>query len=775
MNFLQSLNNTQREAVTYKNGPLMVIAGPGSGKTRVLTFRIAHLIQEGVDPFNILALTFTNKSAREMKERITHIVGSEGRNIWMGTFHSVFARILRFEADKLGYPKSFTIYDTTDAKSLLKSIIKEEGLSDKLYKPAFVYNRISLAKNNLIGPIAYSKHPELISDDECSGRPKIAEIYTKYAKRCFQAGAMDFDDLLYKTYQLFKTKPEVLYKYQHQFRHVLIDEFQDTNYVQYLIVKKLSDVFQNLCVVGDDAQSIYGFRGADIKNMLLFQKAYPELKTVKLEQNYRSTKQIVQIANQVISQNKGQLAKKIWTNNELGEKINLIQAHSDNDEARQVAEDILEKKLRHHYSNSDFSILYRTNAQSRAFEEWLRKLNITYRIYGGLSFYQRKEIKDFLSYLRLIVNPNDEEALKRVINVPTRGIGNTSVQKLIIAADKWDCGFWEVISKVQEVEGLSARAKNAISDFGILINSLRVLNKTENAYKMAMEVSRLSGINTFLFQDKSVEGISRYENLQELLNSIQEYVESRSDLLNEDGTPAGVDLSTYLQEVSLLSTLDENDDDDEKVSLMTIHSAKGLEFKSVYVAGLEEDLFPSALSLNDRFGLEEERRLFYVAVTRAEKHLALSCAQSRYRFGNLIHSKPSRFLKEIDSSCLNQTLKASKERSAEHAWADSIKWRKGNTKKLSPQKNEKPKRAISNRNQKPLLKKQIAPEIDLSNFKVSNPELIKSGMQVLHPKFGEGQVLNIDGQSSNRIANIHFPSSGDKKIMLKYAKLQILG
>lgn len=759
MNHLSSLNESQRDAATSINGPVLVLAGPGSGKTRVLTHRVAYLLQEGIDPFSILALTFTNKSAREMKERIIKITGSSARNIWMGTFHSIFARILRMEAEKIGYSKSFTIYDNTDSKSLLKSIIKHEGLSDKLYKPAMVLNRISLAKNNLISPKAYAKNTELISDDESSGRPKMAYLYETYSKRCFQSNAMDFDDLLFKTAELFNKSPETLYKYQHIFRHILIDEFQDTNFLQFMIIKKLADVFQNICVVGDDAQSIYSFRGANIKNMLYFKKSFPELKTIKLEQNYRSSKTIVNAANLIIKQNQRQLAKQIWTDNEEGEKINLIEAVSDSDEGRQVSESILETKLRHHYNNSEFAILYRTNAQSRAFEEWLRKLDIPYRIYGGLSFYQRKEIKDFLAYLRLTINPNDEEALKRVINFPTRGIGLSSVQKLIIEADKNSCSIWDIVLNIEQHPDLNNRAKQAIILFRTLINSLMVINKNTNAYDMAMSVNKETGIGQMLFKDKTVEGISRYENLQELLNSIQEFVESRSDLLNEDGSQSSTDLNTYLEDVSLLTSIDENDDDNDKVTLMTIHASKGLEFTNVYVSGLEEELFPSSLSMNFKEDIEEERRLFYVAITRAEKHLNLSYAQSRYRFGNLLHCKHSRFIDELNIKVQNKSF----EFKAKPKSNFSNKFKGIQTKKT-------PSKTFT----KPLLKKSKPAPVDLSSFNADDTSKLKSGMNILHQKFGNGKVLSIDGNDNNRIANIFFPDSGQKKIMLKYAKLQII-
>ena len=582
MQFLTELNESQHNAVTTTDGPVMIIAGPGSGKTRVLTYRIAFLIKNNVDPFRIMALTFTNKAAAEMRERISHIAGSEARNLYMGTFHSVFARILRVEATRIGYPNNFTIYDPDDAKSLLKSIVKEMGLNEKLYKPSIVYYRISGAKNALIDAKKYRENIDLISDDESTGRPKIAEIYERYQGRCFKAGAMDFDDLLMKMYELLTKFPDVLYKYQGRFTHVLIDEFQDTNFAQYEIVKLFAAQHENICVVGDDAQSIYGFRGATIANILNFQKDYPDLKVFKLEQNYRSTEHIVNAANDIIKHNKAQLSKNIWTENKGGEKIKVYKTASDTDEARIVADTIFDQKMRQHLKHSEFAILYRTNAQSRSFEEALRKLNIPYKIYGGLSFYQRKEVKDFISYLRVVVNPNDEEALKRIINYPVRGIGNTSIDRLIVAANEHNVPLWHVVEHPEMMEDTQARAKGLIKNFGMMIKSFRTLLPNKNAYEIAEYIGKQTGLIEDLYKDKTAEGISRFENIQELLNGIKEYTVGEKPEYEEDEVKPENDLASYLQQISLLTDIDDDKTDDrEKVKLMTIHAAKGLEFSSV--------------------------------------------------------------------------------------------------------------------------------------------------------------------------------------------------
>ena len=762
MDYLNTLNDVQKQAVEQTEGPLLVIAGPGSGKTRVLTFRIAHLIHKGVDPFNILALTFTNKSAKEMKERVISVTGENARNLWIGTFHSVFAKILRTEHEKIGYPRNFTIYDTTDTKSLIKALIKEEGLNDDYYKPNQVLSRISLAKNNLFTPKAYANNPTLMAEDEAAGRPRLAELYDKYTKRCYKAGAMDFDDLLLKTFLLLETSPEALHKYQHLFRYVLIDEFQDTNYVQMLIVQKLAAVHENICCVGDDAQSIYAFRGANIQNILTLERKYPDLKTFKLEQNYRSVDTIVQTANQIIQNNKGQVPKKIWTDNPTGDKVKVLRAMSDHDEARMVSDIIFEEKVKCQAQPKDFAILYRTNAQSRAFEEWLRKLNLKYKIYGGLSFYQRKEIKDVMSYIRLIINPKDEEALKRVINYPTRGIGATTLQKCIIAAVENDFTLWDILDNISLHKGLNARAKNSIDAFVTMIKAFMAMEKNMNAYEIIHSIVKQTGILKELHNDKTVEGVSRYENLQELLNSVKDFTASRSELVDESGAAANTSLAAYMEEVSLLTDTQQDDDDDNKISLMTIHSAKGLEFPYVFVVGLEDELFPSQLSLTSRTDLEEERRLFYVAVTRAEKKLFLTYAQTRYRFGNLNHCEASRFLKELDPNSMEMV---------------GLQMNTSSLKPLAqPQEKKSYHQEVNTHkksNLKPLSKaKKPAPVLD--NFTPSDTSCLQAGMQILHSKFGQGKVLAVDGSPDHKIATIFFPSQGQKKIMLKYAQLQIL-
>jgi len=763
VNYLDELNDVQRAAVTATEGPVMIVAGPGSGKTRVLTYRIAHLIQLGVDPFRILALTFTNKAAAEMRERVEKICGNEARNLYIGTFHSVFARILRYEAAKIGYPSNFTIYDTDDSRNLIKSIVKEQGLNDTLYKPSIVHNRISSAKNGLMGPEEYQKDINIIADDSASGRPKIGMLYELYAKRCFMAGAMDFDDLLYKMYYLLVNFPDALFKYQNRFRYILIDEFQDTNYAQYAIVKKLAAVHENICVVGDDAQSIYSFRGATIENILNFEKDYPDLKIFKLEQNYRSTKHIVHAANKVITHNKMQITKEIWTENHHGEKIKVIKAISDNDEGKLVVDSIFEEKMRNQRLNSDFAVLYRTHAQSRAFEESLRRLNIPYIVYGGISFYQRKEIKDLLAYLRLTANHFDEESLKRVINYPARGIGQTSIEKALLVANEQGKRLWEVIEHCNDYLP-GNRSNHAISDFVTKIKSYALMLKTHNAYDLAAHVAKTSGLLHELYNDKTIEGLSRYENLQELLNGIKEFTERSFDsdkdpieqewvtidgeVLNEKQLDKS--LGAYLQEISLLTDFDKKVDNDDRVVLMTIHSAKGLEFPCVYVVGLEEDLFPNTMSMNSREDLEEERRLFYVAITRAKHKLTLSFASSRYRFGNLQYNEPSRFLDEIDPAVLDVAF-------SHHDFAASSreeKFSKVTTPiRREPQYNHKPS----------------------SDFTADDFNLIQTGMEVEHQRFGMGKVIHLEGNSKDKMATIFFQNNvGQKKIMLRYAKLRII-
>lgn len=764
--YLSELNDKQREAVEHKDGPIMIVAGAGSGKTKVLTTRIAHLLHQGVDAFHILALTFTNKAAAEMKERIERILGNqEARNLFIGTFHSVFARLLRAEADKLGYPNNFTIYDAEDAKSLIKSILNDMNLDPKIYKPNLVYGRISAAKNSLFSAQAYVNDRDIQKEDSRSNRPFIGQIYSRYASQCFKNGAMDFDDLLFKMYELLSRFPEVLAKYQHKFRYVLIDEYQDTNMAQYKIIKLLAAANENICVVGDDAQSIYSFRGATIENILKFQKDYPDTKVVKLEQNYRSTDSILQVANKVISNNKNQIPKKLWTEKELGDKIKLVRTMTDNDEGRFVADAIAEQKLRNHLHNSDFAILYRTNAQSRSFEECLRRLNIPYRIFGGLSFYQRKEIKDFIAYLRIVANPRDEEAIKRVINYPTRGIGKTSLDRLSITANESGAPFWEVLQQPQH-SGLKGTAGAAIEQFVFMIKSFQTLLTTKNAYEVAFEVGKITGLVKELYSDKSVEGLQRYENVQELLNAIKEYTE----LPDEEGElQADKSLGSYLQQITLLTDADKNNDGEQDVvKLMTIHAAKGLEFPCVFAVGLEENIFPSAMSLYDRNDLEEERRLFYVVITRAREKLWISFATNRYRFGSLVQNDPSRFISEIPEEFMDKSFSGlAGSRSGGH---------NGKVKGLqsvNTTAESKTNGTIDWKQMQAQSQKQYHHAPSLS-FSPSDPESIEAGMKVEHQKFGMGKVLKIEGGDHNRIASILFEKAGEKRIMLSFAKLMIV-
>lgn len=771
IDFLAELNEPQRLAVTQTQGPVMIIAGPGSGKTRVLTYRIAYLINMGVDPFKILSLTFTNKAAQEMRERISQVVGSEARNLFMGTFHSVFARILRIEAEKLGYPRNFTIYDTDDAKSLLKSIIKEEGLNDKLYKPANIFYRISSAKNSLIGPAAYANNVDFISDDESAGRPKTAELYAKYANRCFLAGAMDFDDLLFKMHELLVKFPEVLYKYQHKFSHLLIDEFQDTNSAQYDIVQRLSAVHENVCVVGDDAQSIYAFRGATIQNILNFERDYPDLRVFKLEQNYRSTEFIVNAANQIIKNNSNQIAKTIWTEKNDGEKIKIFKTASESDEGRLIANLIFEQKMRNHWLNQDFAILYRTNSQSRALEEALRKLNIPYRIYGGTSFYQRKEVKDFIAYMRVISNPKDEEALKRIINYPARGISDNTVNTIIVKAQEKECSLWEICEN-PEITQLPGRALSSIYAFVMLVKSFRAELKEKDAYQMAMEIGRKTGLVEDLYKDKTVEGLGRYENIQELLNGVKDYTTQESQEYEEDEVQPESDLAAYLQQISLLTDMDNNKEgSNEKVKLMTVHAAKGLEFPSVFVVGMEENLFPSAMSMSSREDIEEERRLFYVAITRAKEKLTISYALTRYKFGQMNYQDPSRFIEEIgvdNAEYFGKTAKV--EPKIESNWGNKWDENRGNSIFDKP----------LNENKTPLTKLNVPPLKKVATVQKSHVVIstdlkdLKEGVMVLHEKFDKGTVTMMEGVGENKIATILFDDFGQKKIMLKFAKLKII-
>ncbi|MFN3848685.1 MAG: ATP-dependent helicase [Spirosomataceae bacterium] len=758
--YLSKLNEPQAQAVTHAQGPLMIIAGAGSGKTRVLTYRIAWLIQNGVDPFNILALTFTNKAAGEMRHRIEQIIGSDAKNLWMGTFHSVFAKILRFEGKRLGYSSDFSIYDTDDSKSLIRTIIKELGLDDKVYRPNYVLNRISNAKNALVSWEAYVNNPIYAEDDKAARMPEIGRIYKTYALRCFQANAMDFDDLLFNTNVLFRDHLDVLNKYQHKFKHVLVDEFQDTNVSQYLITKKLSAVHENICVVGDDAQSIYAFRGANIQNILNFKTDYPDLKVVKLEQNYRSTQNIVNAANSVISKNKEQLEKKVFTDNEEGSKIEVIKASSDNEEGRLIATNIFEVKNREKLRNNDFAILYRTNAQSRAFEEQLRKLNIKYRIIGGLSFYQRKEVKDLLAYLRFAVNQADEEAFKRIINLPKRGIGDTTVAKIVVTAAENYKPIWEVVSNIGQY--VAGRATTPIEDFANLIKSFKLmLSEDKDAYTVASYIAKTSGILRELYEDKTVEGLARYENVQELLNSIKQFVDNPE---NEEKS-----LSAFLQTVSLLTTADEPEEegDNDKVTLMTIHGAKGLEFKYVYVVGMEENLFPSQMMLQNRSDLEEERRLFYVAITRAEKKLTLSYAEQRYNYGRLNYCEPSRFLNEIDAKFLEEA------KSRITTSYGGFEKKSANTPATSAFSlkltNNKPATASTSSTST-----TAATHTPSADFKPSDTSGLKEGMKVEHPKFGFGLVKRMDINGTDRKATIQFDTQGEKTLLLSFAKLRII-
>ncbi|HEY8388675.1 MAG TPA: UvrD-helicase domain-containing protein [Parasegetibacter sp.] len=779
MQYLNGLNEQQREAVLHKDGPLMIVAGAGSGKTKVLTTRIAHLMHEGVDAFNILALTFTNKAAAEMKERITHILGNnEARNLYIGTFHSVFARILRAEADRLGYPRSFTIYDTDDSRSVLKTVINEMNLDDKLYKPNVVHNRISAAKNAMVGPEEYQNDYYLQQEDMRSNRPAIGSIYAAYVKRCFKNGAMDFDDLLLKMYELLQNHPDALHKYQHKFKYIMVDEYQDTNHAQYAIIKLLAAAHENICVVGDDAQSIYSFRGATIENILQFQKDYEDVRVVKLEQNYRSTQSILNVANEVISNNKGQIQKNLWTSNEQGEKIRLVRTMSDNEEGKFVADTIKEQKLRNHFNNRDFAILYRTNAQSRAFEESLRRMAIPYKIFGGISFYQRKEIKDFVAYLRLTVNPNDEEALKRIINYPTRGIGKTTVEKLLVLANQHEISMWEALCRANEF-GFKAATLEALENFVTMIKFFQTMLKTSNAYEIAVEVGKRTYLVRELFNDKTTEGLAKYENVQELLNSIKEFTESPS---NEDGELGEKDLGTYLQQITLLTDADDADDNADVVKLMTIHAAKGLEFPVVFSVGLEETLFPSAMSINTREELEEERRLFYVAITRAKQKLWITYANTRYKFGQLVRNDPSRFLDEIPENYLDRTYAGGGMRNQFSGFGQGSAYERmrggfGNNeiqqveRRYGPPPKTKPS---SPGYMPPPSKPKVVEHVPAPDFVPSDTSGLQEGQRVEHQKFGFGIVSKMEGSAHNPVATIQFENNGEKKIMLNYAKLRIV-
>ncbi|WP_324719415.1 ATP-dependent helicase [Salinimicrobium sp. HB62] len=770
--YLAELNDAQRAPVLQKDGAMIVIAGAGSGKTRVLTYRIAYLMSQGVDAFNILALTFTNKAAREMKTRIAKIVGnSEAKNLWMGTFHSIFAKMLRFEADKLGYPSNFTIYDTQDSQRLISAIIKEMGLDKDVYKYKQVYSRISSYKNSLITVKAYFQNPELMEADAMSKKPRLGEIYREYVDRCFKAGAMDFDDLLLKTNELLNRFPDVLQKYQNRFRYILVDEYQDTNHSQYLIVKALSDKFQNICVVGDDAQSIYAFRGANINNILNFQKDYDDVQTYRLEQNYRSSKNIVEAANSIIEKNKTRLEKVVWTANEDGPKIVVNRLLTDGEEGRFVASSIFENKMEQQLKNGDFAILYRTNAQSRAMEDALRKKDIPYRIYGGLSFYQRKEIKDVLSYLRLVINPKDEEALKRVINYPARGIGQTTVDRLTIAANHYKRSIFEIIENLDRIDlKINRGTKNKLENFVNMIKSFQIMNETADAFTIAENVAKKTGLLQELKKDGTPEGIARIENIEELLNGMRDFVEGQKELADATGS-----LTEFLEDVALATDMDKDSGDDDRVALMTIHLAKGLEFPFVYIVGMEEDLFPSAMSMNTRSELEEERRLFYVALTRAEKKAFLTYTQSRYRWGKLVDAEPSRFIEEIDDKFLEFMVPQDEYKYKPlidtdiFGEVDKSKFRQTKPVNGTPPPSHKPTDEQLRKLRK--LRPATSPNAPVP----SGPAVkLEAGDEVEHMRFGKGKVLSIEGVGQDKKAEINFENGGIKKLLLKFAKLKVL-
>ena len=760
---LDQLNKEQKAAVELIEGPIMVIAGAGSGKTRVLTYRVANLLNQGVDPFNILSLTFTNKAAREMKSRIISLVGNaDAKNVWMGTFHSIFARVLRSESQRIGFPSNFSIYDTDDSKRLIKAILKEQNIDNKAYPPGFVLNRISSAKSKLVTAEAYNQNEEILLQDKVAGKPLLGQIYSLYKNRCYRAAAMDFDDLLLNTFLILHKFPDILIKYQRKFKFILVDEYQDTNHAQYMILKKLAANDENICVVGDDAQSIYGFRGANIQNILNFKRDYPDAQEFKLEQNYRSTKTIVKAANTIIINNKDQIYKEVWTQNQDGDLIQLMKASTDNEEGQMVANSIFENKMNNQLQNDAFAILYRTNAQSRSIEEALRRMNIPYRIYGGLSFYNRKEIKDLLAYFRLVVNPKDEEALRRIINYPARGIGKTSQEKIIVLADNAKISQWEVINQPEILTNhINSGALSKISGFVTMIKSFAAQLKTKNAYDVAKLIASSSGILKDLNEDKTPEGISRYENIEELLNAIKEFTES--DKMIESGPEETTEkdairtLDQFMQDIALVTDADIKDKDDiDKVSLMTIHAAKGLEFPYVYIVGMEENLFPSIQSLGSRADLEEERRLFYVALTRAEEKATLSYAENRYRWGNLTICEPSRFLDEVDKQYLELPPKP------------KIK----EFPKTKPQSGFSP--PVSTKNLKKL--NQVTSKAKHVDIEYDSEAINKiyAGIEVEHARFGKGKVISVEGEGASKKAAVFFNNIGQKHLLLKYAKLKIL-
>ena len=771
-NYLNSLNEAQKQAVLQKDGPMIIIAGAGSGKTRVLTYRIAHLMQQGVDAFNILSLTFTNKAAREMKERIAGVVGaSEAKNLWMGTFHSVFARILRSEADKLGFPSNFTIYDTQDSVRLIGSIIKEMNLDKERYKPKQILGRISSFKNSLITVRAYFNNADLQESDLHASRPKVGDIYKEYVDRCFKSGAMDFDDLLLRTNELLARFPDSLAKYQNRFRYIMVDEYQDTNHSQYLIVKALADRFQNICVVGDDSQSIYSFRGANIQNILNFQKDYPDVNTFKLEQNYRSTKNIVNAANSLIAKNKTKLDKEVWTSNDSGDAINVMRTISDGEEGRFVAQSIWENQMNHQLSSDNFCVLYRTNSQSRAIEDALRKKGIDYKIYGGISFYQRKEIKDILSYLRVLINPNDEEALKRIINYPARGIGATTIDKLTIAANHHKKSIFDIIKYIDKIDlKINSGTKNKLQNFMNMLLRLQIELQTKNAFEIAEVVVKQTQLIKDLEKDGTPEAVSKVENVQELLNGIKDFITDKIEQ-GEDTS-----LTSFLEDVALATDFDAKKDNAKpSVSLMTIHQSKGLEYLYVYIVGLEENLFPSAMSMNTRSELEEERRLFYVALTRAEKVAYLSYAQTRYRWGKLVDAEPSRFLEEIDDQYLHyitpKTLEPSINNFVDKSIFDDapkgIRFQKPIQRKKIERDLIKKKEIILPKNLK---------KVSLTTSKTNLfDKKIVIGNIVEHNRFGRGEVIFLEGNGTNKKAEIKFGTVGKKKLLLQFAKLKVIG
>ncbi len=752
--FLKALNEEQYKAVVHANGPMMVIAGAGSGKTRVLTYKVAYLLDQGINPFNILALTFTNKAAREMKERVIELVGdTDARNVWMGTFHSVFAKILRIEGHHLGYPSNYSIYDSEDSKRLIKQIVKDRNLDPKTYAPGYVSHRISMAKSSLINAQEYADNPEIVAADVSARKPMLKDIYKSYEARLKRADAMDFDDLLFNTYILFRDFSDVLYKYQLKFKYILVDEYQDTNHAQYLIIQKLAANTENICVVGDDAQSIYAFRGANIANILNFKNDYPDFKLFKLEQNYRSTKNIVEAANKVITFNKDRIQKTVWTENDAGHKISLIKATSDNEEGQLVANAIFENKMNYQLPNSSFAVLYRTNAQSRAIEESLRKLNIPYRIYGGLSFYSRKEIKDLLAYFRLTINHNDEDALRRIINQPARGIGKTSMEKMIVAADEHDVNLWEVICNPAKYNmAVNSGIIGKVTNFATMIKSFKAELKKKDAYEVARQIAVSSGLLKLYREEDTPEGISRVENIEELLNAIKEFTEAAAKENEGDLADQGT-LDEFMQNVALLTDADKDDDDNDKVSLMTIHAAKGLEFPYVFVVGLEENLFPSIHALNSRTDLEEERRLFYVAITRAMRKLTLSYAESRYQWGQFTISEPSRFLEEVDEDLIEKPKKASLQL---------------NDKVSKPHTKGTVKHGMTS------LGRRTGQNKEEVVFEASDTSGLQTGMQVEHSRFGTGKVLAIEGNGPNKKATVYFNAVGKKNLLLRFARLKII-